>query len=436
MTRKPLSNTAAIAVVTLIFFTWGGLTSLNDVLIPHLKAVFDMNYARTMLIQSTFFGAYFLMSLPSGAVVARAGYKGSIAIGLVVAAVGAALFHPAAALPSYPLFLGALFVLASGLTLLQVAANPYIGLLGDPAGAASRMNLAQALNSLGTTLFPWLIGPLILSTAVLGAGEIAAMNIAEQAAYRAQQAQSVQLPYLLLGGGLLLLAVFVLAMRLPALRESSSPVDVRHGFGDVLRHRHLRWGVLAIFVYVGAEVAIGSFLINYISGPDTGGLTEATASRYLALYWGGAMVGRFAGAALLRRIDARRLLALFALVAAALLATTMLGRDQLAMWSVIAIGLFNSIMFPTIFAIAIERLGPLTSKASSLLVMAIVGGAVVPWLQGWLADRVGIQPAFAIPLACYAFIVWYALRGSRLAALTIDGASANETSTAGTEPLR
>src|SRR5690606_25907286 len=354
-----------------------------------------------------------LMSLPSGAVVARAGYKGSIAIGLVVAAIGAALFHPAAALPSYPLFLCALFVLASGLTLLQVAANPYIGLLGHPSGAASRMNLAQALNSLGTTLFPWLIGPLILSSAVLGVGELAAMDVAGLAAYRAQQAQSVQLPYLLLGGGLLLLAVFVLAMRLPALRESSSPVDVRHGFGDVLHHRHLRWGVLAIFVYVGAEVAIGSFLINYISGPDTGGLTEATASRYLALYWGGAMVGRFAGAALLRRIDARRLLALFALVAAALLATTMLGRDQLAMWSVIAIGLFNSIMFPTIFAIAIERLGPLTSKASSLLVMAIVGGAVVPWVQGWLADRIGIQHAFAVPLACYAFIVWYALRGSR-----------------------
>ncbi|GAA3924268.1 sugar MFS transporter [Luteimonas lutimaris] len=414
MTRKPLSNAAAIAVVTLIFFTWGGLTSLNDVLIPHLKAVFDMNYARTMLIQSTFFGAYFLMSLPSGAVVARAGYRGSIAIGLVVAAVGAALFHPAAALPSYPLFLGALFVLASGLTLLQVAANPYISLLGDPAGAASRMNLAQALNSLGTTLFPWLIGPLILSTAVLGAGEIAAMNVAEQAAYRAQQAQSVQLPYLLLGGGLLLLAVFVLAMRLPTLRDAAAAVEkTRHGFTDALRLRRVRWGALAIFVYVGAEVAIGSFLINYISGPDTGGLTEATASRYLALYWGGAMVGRFAGAALLRRVDARRLLALFAVVAGLLLATTMGTRDQLAMWSVIAIGLFNSIMFPTIFAIAIERLGPLTSRASSLLVMAIVGGAVVPWVQGWLADRIGIQHAFAVPLACYVFIVWYALRGSR-----------------------
>lgn len=414
MTRQPLSNTAAIAVVTLIFFTWGGLTSLNDVLIPHLKAVFDMNYARTMLIQSTFFGAYFLMSLPSGAVVARAGYQGSIAIGLVVAAIGAALFYPAAALPSYPLFLGALFVLASGLTLLQVAANPYISLIGHPSGAASRMNLAQALNSLGTTLFPWLIGPLILSGAVLGAQELAAMEPVAQAAYRAQQAQSVQLPYLLLGAGLLLLAMFVLAMRLPTLRDAAAPAESPRGFGEVLRHRHLRWGVLAIFVYVGAEVAIGSFLINYIAGPDTGGLSEATASRYLALYWGGAMVGRFAGAALLRRIDARRLLALFAVVAALLLATTMSTRDQLAMWSVIAIGLFNSIMFPTIFAIAIERLGPLTSKASSLLVMAIVGGAVVPWVQGWLADRIGIQHAFVVPLACYGFIAWYAVRGSRL----------------------
>ena len=415
MTSRHLSNTAAIAVVSLIFFTWGGLTSLNDVLIPHLKAVFAMNYAQTMLIQSTFFGAYFLMSLPAGAVVARVGYKPSIIIGLGVAAVGAAMFYPAALLPSYPLFLTALFVLASGITLLQVAANPYISLLGDPAGAPSRLNLAQALNSLGTTLFPWVIGPLILSAAVLGADQLAAMSITEQAAYRATQAQSVQVPYLLLAGGLLALAVFVLAMRIPALREATERADhARHTFREVLQHRHLRWGVVAIFVYVGAEVSIGSFLINYISGTDTGGLTEATASRYLAFYWGGAMVGRFIGAALLKTVDARRLLTLFAGIASALLLTTMLTGGHVAMWSVIAIGLFNSIMFPTIFTIAIERLGPLTSKASSLLIMAIVGGAVVPWLQGKLADHVGIQPAFVIPLACYAFIVWYGLRGSRL----------------------
>ncbi|MEZ0472392.1 L-fucose:H+ symporter permease [Luteimonas salinilitoris] len=415
MNQRHLSNTAALAVVSLIFFTWGGLTSLNDVLIPHLKAVFEMGYAQTMLIQSTFFGAYFLMSLPSGAVVSRIGYKASIVVGLVVAAAGAAMFSPAARMPSYPLFLTALFVLASGITLLQVAANPYISLLGRPETAHSRLTLAQALNSLGTTLFPWLIGPLILAGAVLGADELAAMSMAEQMAYRATQAQSVQAPYLLLAGGLLLLAVFVVTMRIPSLREATDRGDERHHtFGEVLRHRHLRWGVAAIFVYVGAEVSIGSFLINYISGPDTGGLTEASAARYLAFYWGGAMVGRFIGAGLLKTFDARRLLALFAVIASLLLVATMATADQLAMWSVIAIGLFNSIMFPTIFTIAIERLGPLTSKASSLLIMGIVGGAVVPWLQGKLADHIGIQPSFVIPLVCYAFIIWYGLRGARL----------------------
>ena len=415
MNRRDLSSTAAIAVVSLIFFTWGGLTSLNDVLIPHLKAVFAMNYAQTMLIQFTFFGAYFLMSLPSGAVVARFGYKHSIVIGLLVAAVGALMFYPAARLPSYPLFLGAFFVLASGITLLQVAANPYISLLGEPARAASRMNLAQALNSLGTTIFPYLIGPVILSAAVLGADQLAALSPADALAYRAEQAGSVQVPYLLLAAGLLVLAAFVMLMRIPALREATESADHRqHTFGEVLRHRHLRWGVAAIFVYVGAEVSIGSFLINYISGPDTGGLSEASASRYLSLYWGGAMVGRFIGAALLTRVDARKLLALFAACAGALLLTTMLSHAALAMWSVIAIGLFNSIMFPTIFTVAIEKLGLLTSKASSLLVMGIVGGAVVPLAQGWLSDIIGIQHAFVLPLLCYGFIAWYALRGSRL----------------------
>lgn len=416
MSTRNLSQGAAIAVVSLIFLTWGGLTSLNDVLIPHLKAVFQMNYAQSMLIQSTFFGAYFLMSLPSGAAVSRWGYKTSIIVGLLVAAAGAVLFFPAARLPSYPLFLGALFVLASGITLLQVAANPYISLLGNPATAHSRLTLAQALNSFGTTAFPWLIGPLILTGAVLGADEIAAMSVAEQAAYRAAEARSVELPYLALAGGLLLLATFVMTMRLPSLRPdgASQRVADPHRYGDVLKHNHLRWGVLAIFLYVGAEVSIGSFLINYMAEPAIGGLSEASASRYLAWYWGGAMVGRFIGAALLTSIDARRLLAVFAVVASLLLIATMAFTGLLSMWSVLAIGLFNSIMFPTIFTIAIERLGPMTGKASSLLVMAIVGGAVVPWLQGKLADQIGIQLSFLIPLLCYAYIVWYGLRGARL----------------------
>ncbi len=413
--QRELSHPAAIAIVSLIFFAWGGMTSLNDVLIPHLKAVFSMNYAQTMLIQFTFFGAYFLMSLPSGAVVSRLGYKPSIVIGLLTAAVGALLFYPAAKLPSYGVFLTALFVLASGITLLQVAANPYISLLGSPAASHSRLNLAQALNSLGTTVFPFFIGPLILSGVVLGADQLAAMSPTAAAAYRAEQAQSVQLPYLLLAGGLVLMALLVFALRIPALREATDAADGRHHtYRETLRHPHLRWGVLAIFLYVGAEVSIGSFLINYMADPRIGGLSEATASRYLVYYWGGAMVGRFIGAALMTVVDARKLLALFAVVAAVLLATTMASKGSVAMWSVLAIGLFNSIMFPTIFTSAIEGMGPMTGKASSLLVMAIVGGALIPMAQGALADHIGIQAAFAIPLACYAYIAWYGLRGSRI----------------------
>lgn len=417
MTRRDMSYTAALAVVTTIFFTWGGLTSLNDVLIPHLKAVFNMNYAQSMLIQSTFFGAYFLMSLPASRVVAKFGYKHSIVIGLIVAAAGAAMFFPAARIPSYPLFLGALFVLASGITLLQVSANPYISLLGDPAGAPSRLNLAQALNSLGTTVFPYVIGPLILSSAVLGAADLAAMSVADQEAYRAHEAASVQMPYLIIAGGLLLLAVFVYAMRIPSLKEATESADpVHHSFAEVLGQKHLFYGVIAIFVYVGAEVSIGSFLINYISAPEIGNITHAEAAEHLAYYWGGAMVGRFIGAALLQRFDARRLLALFSIVAIVLLVLTMATRGTIAMWTVLAIGLFNSIMFPTIFTIAIERLGPLTSKASSLLIMGIVGGAVVPLAQGALSDAIGIQHSFVIPAVCYAFIVWYGFSGSRIRA--------------------
>ncbi|MGH8083139.1 MAG: sugar MFS transporter [Lysobacter sp.] len=417
MSRRDMSYTAALAVVTTIFFTWGGLTSLNDVLIPHLKAVFQMNYAQSMLIQSTFFGAYFLMSLPASKVVAKFGYKNSIVIGLIVAAIGAAMFFPAARIPSYPLFLGALFVLASGITLLQVSANPYISLLGDPAGAPSRLNLAQALNSLGTTLFPYVIGPLILSGAVLTVDELAAKPVVEQLAYRAHEAAAVQVPYMIIAGCLLLLAVFVYTMRIPSLAEATESADpVHHSFAEVLSQKHLLFGVIAIFVYVGAEVSIGSLLINYISAPEIGNFNHAIASEHLAYYWGGAMVGRFIGAALLQRFDARRLLALFAIAAIAMLVLTMSTKGSVAMWTVLSIGLFNSIMFPTIFTIAIERLGPMTSKASSLLIMGIVGGAVIPLAQGALSDVIGVQHSFAIPVVCYVFIVWYGLSGSRIRA--------------------
>lgn len=411
----PAADTrVALAVVTTVFFMWGFLTCLNDILIPHLKAVFELNYARAMLVQFTFFGAYFLMSLPAGRLVAHLGYKKGIVAGLVIAGIGALGFWPAAHLRIYEAFLAALFVLATGITVLQVAANPYVALLGPENTASSRLTLAQALNSLGTAIAPIFGGMLILNSAVKSADQLAALPAAEQLAYRVQEAHSVQGPYVGLAVVLFLLAMFVFLFRLPALTEATEQADhKKHTLGEALRHPHVLFGVLAIFFYVGAEVAIGSFLVNYLSMPQIGGFSEQEATKYVSAYWTLAMVGRFIGSALLAKFPPRTLLALFALACVALLLLTMSGAGSLAVYSVVAIGLFNSIMFPTIFALGIERLGPLTGKASSLLIMAIVGGAVVPFAQGLLADRIGVQHAFVLPLLCYGYIVWYGLRGSR-----------------------
>ena len=407
----------ALAVVTTIFFMWGFLTCLNDILIPHLKSTFQLNYAQAMLVQFTFFGAYFLMALPAGRVVDALGYKKGIVAGLAVAGVGALGFWPAAASHNYYAFLAALFVLATGITVLQVAANPYVALLGPARTSSSRLTLAQALNSFGTFLAPFFGGMLILSAVVKSPEELAAMPAADQLAYQVQQAHAVQGPYLGLAVVLFLLAAFVWMFRLPALAEDTEKgAAVHYGYAEVLRQPHVLFGVLAIFFYVGAEVSIGSFMVNYLSSADVGNMTEQQAAKYVSWYWGGAMVGRFFGSWLMARYSPRTLLGAFAAVNVLLVLTTMLTHGDAAMYSVIAIGLFNSIMFPTIFALGIERLGPMTSKASSLLIMAIVGGALVPLAQGALADRIGIQHAFVLPLACYAYIAWYAWRGSRLSA--------------------
>ena len=405
----------ALSVMTTIFFMWGFITALNDVLIPHLKSVFTLSYTEVMLVQFTFFGAYFIMSLPSGKVLAHWGYRASIIIGLIVTGIGALLFLPAAQAQSYPLFLLAFFVLASGITLLQVAANPYVSLLGAARYASARLNLAQALNSLGTTIAPKLGGFLILSAAVLGATELAKLTPAAQAAYKAQQAHLVQGPYIGIAIVLFVLAIVVWLCRLPQLENTAIADDSRHRFADALKLRRVWLGMLAIFVYVGAEVSIGSFMVNYLSLSDIGNMSEAAATGYVSLYWGGAMVGRFVGSALLTRIDTRKLLAFNAAVAALLVLTTMLTFGHVALWSVVAIGLFNSIMFPNIFTLGIEKFGPLTGKVSSLLVMAIVGGAIIPLAQGALADHVGVHHAYVLPLVCYVYIIYYGLKGSRVA---------------------
>src|SRR5690242_11454165 len=306
MSTRTASPRVALGVVTTIFFMWGFITVLNDVLIPHLKSVFTLDYAQVMLVQFTFFGAYFVMSLPSGKVVSRIGYRLSIISGLGVTGVGALLFIPAAQVQSYALFLLAFFVLASGITLLQVAANPYVSMLGEPRLASSRLNLAQALNSLGTTLAPKIGGLLILSTAVLGAAELAKLSPAQQAAYRLQQAHMVQGPYLGIAAVLFVLAVVVWLFHLPPVINVREADDARHRFADALKHRRVWFGMAAIFLYVGAEVSIGSFMINYLSLPQIGDVSEARAAGFVSLYWGGAMVGRFIGSALLMRLDTRR----------------------------------------------------------------------------------------------------------------------------------
>lgn len=416
---RPAMNTRiALIAMTAIFFMWGFITELNDVLIPHLKSVFELKYWQAMLIQFCFFGAYLVMAVPAGMAVDRVGYKPGIVLGLLVAGGGALLILPAAQLGIYPMFLFALFVLASGVVMLQVSANSYVSLLGAPERAASRLNFAQAINSVGHTIGPYVGGALILGATHLDAQQLAALPAAERA-------QTVQPLYLGVALALIALALVVHLFRLPAHAEATEKADPRrHTFAEVLRHRHVRWGVLAIFLYVGAEVAIGSFLANYAMRPDIGAIPREDVGRYISMYWGGAMVGRFVGAALLLRFDPRRLLGAYAVVNVALLLATMLGGGPFAMWSVIAIGLFNSIMFPTIFTLVIDRLGPLVPKASSLLVMAIFGGAAIPFLQGHLVDLVhagtgdettGLQVAFVLPALCYAYVVWYGLRGSRRA---------------------
>lgn len=386
----------ALSVVTTVFFMWGFVTVLNDILVPRLKALFELNYTQTMLIQFTFFSAYFLMSIPSSRILARVGYQKSIVAGLAVMGVGALLFFPAASARSYALFLTALWVLASGITLLQVAANPYVAQLGPPDKGSSRLNLAQAFNSLGTTLAPYLGGLLILTDRSGPA-----------------DAESVKLPYIGIAVTLFVLAFAISRFHLPSLPD----IEEGHGVGigdSIWRHRHLVLGAIAIFLYVGSEVSIGSFLVNYFSQPDIGGLTERAAAGYVSFYWGGAMVGRFIGSAVLRRASPGKVLGGAALAASALVWITVATTGTVAMWSVIAVGLFNSVMFPTIFTLGIASLGPLTGKGSGLLIMAIVGGAFLPLLQGALADSIGIHLAFVMPAVCYLYIVFYGLKGCRV----------------------
>lgn len=400
----------ALTLLASLFFMWGFITVINNTLLPHLRSVFVLDYTRTTLIESVWFIAYFVASIPSAKLIERVGYQRAIVIGLVAMAVGAVMMAPAARFASYPLVLAALFVIASGITLLQVAANPYVTVIGPPETGSSRLNLVQAFNSLGTMLAPLFAGYLILGRST---GGTSSPDIVLTAAERYADAQSVILPYLIVAGVLVVLAVVIARFPLPAMGLATQRASKEERLGlSLWRHPNLVWGVPAIFIYLIAEIGVANLFINFVSQPDIAAITHEEASRYLAILWGGMMVGRFIGSYAMRHVSAEKVLAVFALGALFVVLVAVFSSGQVAMWALIAVGFFHSIMFPTIFTLAIRGLGPMTEEGSGLLIMAIAGGALVI-VQGWLADTVGLQLSFLLTAACEVYVLYYALWGSR-----------------------
>ena len=387
------TQTFAFIAMTCLFFFWGFITVLNDILIPFLKESFDLNYTQAMLVQFCFFGAYFIVSPFAGRLIDKVGYQQGIVLGLLTTAAGCILFYPSASFHVYGLFLFAFFVLASGITILQVAANPYVAALGPEKTAASRLNLAQAANSLGTT-----VGPIIGAALILGVV--------------AADASAVQGPYLMIAGLLIAAALVFRNIKLPKLAHVEATGEESEG--NIWEHRSLVLGALAIFLYVGGEVSIGSFLVNYFSESSIAGMSTADAGEMVAYYWGAAMIGRLVGAVLMNYVAATKYLAVNALIAIIMIIVSMNSTGDVAMWSILAVGFFNSIMFPTIFTLAVKGLGSMTSKGSGLVCQAIVGGALIPLVQGVAADSIGIQLSFIVPMLCYIYIGWYALNGAEV----------------------
>ena len=436
--NAPVANEAAanyvgpLAILTTLFFMWGSLTSLNDVLIPYAQHVFKIELAASMLIQTAFFSAYFVFSLPAAKIIDWIGYKKAIVVGLLTMVVACLGFFPAAKIPSFPFFLAALILLATGITILQVAANPYVAVLGKPETASSRLNLTQAFNSLGTTIFPWIGAHLILRTTA------AAMSASQEAD------AVIRLYVYFFATALTLLAIGIALSKLPRMASAEHHIGERIE-DSVWKHPNLIFGAIGIFVYVGGEVAIGSSIANYLALDNIGAfLSPATipdaaaryraalgeAAKYISVYWMGAMFGRFIGSGLLQKIRPAKLLALAAIMAGLLVITSVLTNGPIAMWAILSVGFFNSIMFPCIFTMGIEELGPLTGDGSGILNMAIVGGAVIPWLVGKAGDLInhryypgmiqgetswgqGIHYALIAAAFCYLYILFFAVSGSK-----------------------
>jgi len=400
----------ALTMLATLFFMWGFITVINNTLLPHLKSVFDLNYTQTTLIESVWFIAYFVASLPSAFLIERIGYQKSLVIGLLIMAVGALGMVLAASLPSYGVTLVMLFVIASGITLLQVAANPYVAVVGPPATASSRLNLVQALNSAGTMLAPLFGAYLILGRSVGGTVKEGTVLTSAQ---RLADAHSVVLPYVLVAVVLVVLAVVIARFPLPAMGNATSRVAKEERKNHSLwKHRNLVFGIPAIFIYLIAEIGVANLFVNFVSQPNIANLTHELAGRYLTFLWGGMMVGRFVGSAIMQKVRAETVLAAFSIGAFVVMMITVFAHGPVAMWSLILVGLFHSIMFPTIFTLGIKGLGPLTEEGSGLLIMAIAGGALVI-VQGKIADAYGLQWSFLLTAACELYVLFYALWGAK-----------------------
>ena len=423
------SYRSALIFLTTLFFLWGFITVLVDSLVPRLKDVFEMSYAKTVLVQFAFFTAFFVVSVPAGAILSKIGYRKGIVLGLVVMAIGCLFFYPAAEYRNFTIFLVGYFTLAGGITVLQVAANPYVALLGSEEGASSRLNLSQAFNSLGTTIAPVVGALFLLSDSVKTSEEINALSALEKVDYYAAEAATVQTPFLLIASFIGVLAIVFAFIKLPKVMQESP----KGGYLSLLRNKLMLMGALGIFVYVGAEVAIGSFLVNYFNDMNLAvivadnemmmRIANSIASTFnktfsnsdpksllgifIIFYWGGAMIGRFVGAYLTKIMPAGRVLSIFALLAIVMIVVSISSQGLLSMWSILAVGLFNSIMFPTIFTLTLEGLGDLKAQASGLLCMAIVGGAIIPFVFGGLIDSFGFKTAFILTLFCYGYILYY-----------------------------
>lgn len=424
------SYKSAFTFVTILFFLWGFITILVDSLVPRLKDVFEMSYGRTILVQSAFFVAFFVVSLPAGYILSKITYKKGIILGLLIMACGCLLFYPASAYRNFIVFMIGYFTLASGITVLQVAANPYVALLGSEDGASSRLNLAQAFNSLGTTIAPIIGAVFLLSDSVKSSEKIAELSGIEKAKYFAEEASTVQTPFILIACFIALLALVFAFIKLPNVIQKNA----KGGYLTLLKSKKMLFGILGIFVYVGTEVVIGSsFLVNYFESMNLGVIVASSETMmrianlianlfnldfstsdsksllgiFVTFYWGGAMIGRFIGAYLTKVLSPGKVLSYFAILAISMIIISISTTGLISMWSILSVGLFNSIMFPTIFTLSLEGFGELKAQASGLLCMAIVGGAVIPFIFGNLIDLYGFKTAFLLTVLCYAFIAFF-----------------------------